>query len=50
MEHRLGDGYDEQWMKELTDRCCFHKLNRRLWNEAEGKDNTYLGKIKSWYQ
>ena len=49
LEHRLADEYDEQWLKELTDRCCFHKLNSRLWNEAERKDNTFLCKIKSWY-
>ena len=35
----------EEWMQELTSRCCFHKLNRRLWNEAEGKENTFLEKI-----
>ncbi|MBR5033776.1 MAG: capsular polysaccharide synthesis protein [Bacteroidales bacterium] len=49
LEHRLADEYDEQWLKELTDRCCFHKLNSRLWKEAERKENTFLCKIKSWY-
>ncbi len=49
LEHRLADEYDEQWLKELTDRCCFHKLNGRLWDEAERKENTVLCKIKSWY-
>ena len=41
LEHRLGDQYDEMWMKELTMRCCFHKLNGRLWKEAEGKSKTF---------
>lgn len=50
LEHRLCDTYQEEWMRELTSRCCFHKLNRRLWNEAEGKDNTYMLKIKEMYQ
>ena len=50
LEHRLGDEYDEEWMKELTDRCCFHKLNGRLWKEAKGKPNTFLCKIKELYQ
>ncbi len=45
LEHRLGDEYDEQWMYELTSRCCFHKLNGRLWKEAEGKGNTFRKKI-----
>lgn len=27
---RLGDDYDEAWMKELLTRCCFHKLNYRV--------------------
>lgn len=49
LEHRLGDEYDETWMKELTARCSFHKLNGRLWNEAEGKDNSFLSKIKEMY-
>lgn len=50
LEHRLSDEYDEAWMKELTDRCCFHKLNGRLWKEAEGKSNTFLCKIRELYQ
>jgi len=35
---RIGDKYDEEWMKKLTDRCCFHKLNYRL-SEAVLNDN-----------
>lgn len=50
LEHRLADKYDEQWLNELTARCCFHKLNGRLWNEAEGKEDTFECKIKSWYR
>lgn len=50
LEHRLGDTYQEEWMKELTSRCCFHKLNRRLWNEAEGKENTFLEKIRDEFK
>ena len=50
LEHRLTDEYDESWMRELTARCCFHKLNGRLWKEAEGKEYTFLCKIKDSYQ
>ena len=50
LEHRLSDEYDRVWMKELTDRCSFHKLNGRLWKEAKGKPNTFLAKIKETYQ
>ena len=50
LEHRLADEYDESWMKELTTRCCFHKLNGRLWKEAEGKEYTFLCKIKDSYR
>lgn len=46
LEHRLSDIYQEEWMRELTSRCCFHKLNRRLWNEAEGKEMSFLERIK----
>ncbi len=49
LEHRLGDLYDEIWMNELTRRCCFHKLNGRLWKEAEGKGNTFQSKIKEMF-
>ena len=50
LEHRLGDEYDEEWMKKLTDYCSFHKLNGRLWDEAKGKEYTFLCKIKGLYQ
>lgn len=50
LEHRLGDRYQKEWMRELTSRCCFHKLNRRLWNEAEGKENTFLEKIREEFK
>lgn len=50
LEHRLGDMYQEDWMRELTGRCCFHKLSQRLWNEAEGKENTFLERIKEEYR
>ena len=50
LEHRLGDRYQEEWMQKLTSRCCFHKLNRRLWNEAEGKRNTFLEKIRDEFK
>ena len=50
LEHRLGDTYQEEWMRELTSRCCFHKLNRRLWNEADGKRNTFLERIREEYK
>lgn len=46
LENHLGDQYNEMWMKNLTDWCSFHKLNGRLWKEAEGKDNTNLCKVK----
>lgn len=39
---RIGDKYDEVWMKELTDRCCFHKLNYRLSEDIlKDSDNFY---------
>lgn len=50
LEHRLGNRYQEEWMRELTSRCCFHKLNRRLWNEAEDKENTFLEKIREEFK
>lgn len=50
LEHRLGDRYQEEWMQELTSRCCFHKLNRRLWNEAEGKRNSFLERIREEFR
>ena len=49
LEHRLADKYDDAWMKELIDRCCFHKLNVRLWKEAESRDDSFLCKIKGLY-
>ena len=49
LEHRLLDKFDEDWMKELVNRSCFHKLSRRLWQEAEGKGNTFLCEIKRRY-
>ena len=50
LEHRLGHTYKEEWMRELTSRCCFHKLNRRLWNEAEGRENTFLERIREEFK
>jgi hypothetical protein len=49
LEHKLGDEYDEAWMKELTKRCCFHKLNGRLWDEAVGKKNTFRDAVRGRY-
>lgn len=49
LEHCLSDDYDDKWMNELTSRCCFHKLNGRLWKEAEGKPNSFMYKIKELY-
>ena len=49
LENHLGDSYDEAWMKALIANCCFHKLNGRLWKEAEGKSNTNLCKIKEMF-
>ena len=31
---RMGDKYDENWMKELKGKTCFHKLNYRLSSEV----------------
>jgi len=47
--NHLGDSYDETWLRALTANCCFHKLNGRLWKEAEGKEDTYLCKIKEMF-
>lgn len=49
LEHRLSDPYDEVWMKELTKRCDFHKLNGRLWKDAKGKGNTFQSKLKEMF-
>jgi ParB family chromosome partitioning protein len=49
LENHLGDSYDETWLRALTANCCFHKLNGRLWKEAEGKEDTYLCKIKEMF-
>ena len=49
LENHLRDSYSETWMRNLTDRCSFHKLNGRLWKEAEGKEDTYLRKIKEMF-
>jgi hypothetical protein len=49
LESHLGDSYDETWLRALTANCCFHKLNGRLWKEAEGKEDTYLCKIKEMF-
>ncbi len=49
LENHLGESYDEDWMMALTTNCCFHKLNGRLWKEAEGKKDTYLCKIKEMF-
>lgn len=49
LENHLGDSYDERWMNNLTSMCCFHKLNGRLWKEAEAKNNTYLCKVKELF-
>lgn len=50
LENHLGDSYDETWMNALISNCCFHKLNGRLWKEAEGKDDTVLCKIKEMFR
>ena len=49
LENHLGERYDETWMKSLTANCCFHKLNGRLWKEAEGGKDTNLCKIKEMF-
>ena len=49
LEKHLGDSYEEAWMNALTTNCRFHKLNGRLWKEAEGRNNTYLCKIKEMF-
>lgn len=46
LEHRLGDEYDEEWMKELASRCNFHKLNGRLWEEAGLNTNTFKEAVR----
>ena len=50
LEHRLSDEYDDTWMDELTSRCCFHKLNVRLWKGAEGNPNSFMYKIKELFR
>lgn len=49
LENHLGDSYDETWLRAMMANCCFHKLNGRLWKEAEGKEDTYLCKIKEMF-
>ena len=42
LSRRMGDKYDEAWMTELKEHCCFHKLNYRLGDKVlESKDTFY---------
>lgn len=45
--HRLSDTYDSQWMKQLTDTCCFHKLNYRKEEQALQNPDSFLAHIVS---
>lgn len=42
LSRRMGDRYDEVWMAELKEHCCFHKLSYRLDDKVlESKDTFY---------
>ena len=42
---RLGDEYDEKWMKELQSRCGLHKLNYRVPAEVLANNNNFYHSI-----
>ncbi len=42
LSRRMGDKYDEEWMKKLREHTCFHKLSYRLGDEVmESRDTFY---------
>ena len=45
LDQRLTDTFDPQWMKKLTDTCCFHKLNYRKEEEALKKADSFYARI-----
>ena len=48
--NRMGDKYDAVWMKELTDRTCFHKLNYRISEKVQNdKANFYNAVIEAQF-
>lgn len=45
---RMGDKYDDNWMKELKGKTCFHKLNYRLSSEVlNDSENFYHAIIEN---
>lgn len=42
---RIGDEYDAEWMKELTKKSCFHKLNYRLDSSVLNNSNNFYHAI-----
>ena len=42
---RIEDRYDEAWMKKLTERCCFHKLNYRLSKDVLRDTGNFYHKV-----
>ena len=45
LSRRLGDKYDEQWMEELKEHCCFHKLSYRLDDKVLESKGTFYDVI-----
>ena len=45
LSRRIGDEYDEKWLRELESHCCFHKLSYRLSNNVLGSKDTFYDVI-----
>ena len=45
LSRRMGDKYDEAWMKELKEHCCFHKLSYRLDDKVLESKGTFFDEI-----
>ena len=45
LSRRMGDKYDEAWMKELKEHCCFHKLSYRLDDKVLESKGTFYDEI-----
>lgn len=45
LSRRMGDKYDETWMQELKEHCCFHKLSYRLCDSGLESKGTFYDEI-----
>lgn len=46
---RMGDKYDDKWMKELLSETCFHKLNYRLSEKVISDSGNFYHAVISMY-